>query len=102
MAYFNWLEDFSNKGQHSRRPQGEAAPALYVIRAARLYLKARCRVVVDAGWDQKMARLDLLQPSARSAMLAVSLFLVIPVTALGQSSGGAIRGTITDPSGAVI
>lgn len=34
--------------------------------------------------------------------LASVFLLMMPVTVLGQSSGGAIRGTITDPSGAVI
>ncbi|HXJ40659.1 MAG TPA: carboxypeptidase-like regulatory domain-containing protein, partial [Bryobacteraceae bacterium] len=36
------------------------------------------------------------------ATLASVFLLIMPVSVLGQSSGGAIRGTITDPSGAVI
>jgi Carboxypeptidase regulatory-like domain len=40
--------------------------------------------------------------SVACTVLAGALLIVMPVTVLAQSSGGAIRGTITDSSGAVI
>src|SRR5579863_5143293 len=39
---------------------------------------------------------------ALRASIAGVCLLVIPAGALAQSSGGALRGTITDPSGAVV
>ena len=45
--------------------------------------------------------LRLASSVARPTLASVFL-LMMPLTILGQSSGGAIRGTITDPSGAVI
>ncbi len=59
---------------------------LPVTRGALLFLNAGSGAVANASRSQKPARLDPLQP----------------VAVLAQSSGGAIKGTITDPSGAVI
>ena len=70
-----------------------------VTRAAWLYLNARFGRVDDTERTQKAAR---LLPGAPRPVLKLALLFVIPVAVLAQSSGGAIRGTITDPSGAVI
>ena len=43
-----------------------------------------------------------LGSSVACTALASAFLLMLPVTVWGQSSGGAIRGTITDSSGAVI
>jgi hypothetical protein len=101
MAHFNWLEDISTKGLYGN-PPGEARLTLPVTRGARLFLNAGIGAVANAGRSQKPARLDPLQPGEAGTALALALLLVIPVAVLAQSSGGVIRGTITDPSGAVV
>ena len=101
MAYFNWLEDISNKGLYGN-PPGEARLTLPVTRGAWLFLNAGIGAVANASRSQKPARLDPLRPGEAGTALALALLLVLPVAVLAQSSGGAIRGTITDPSGAVI
>ena len=70
-----------------------------VTRAAWLYLNARFGTVDNTERTQKPAG---PLPSAPRPVLKLALLIVIPVAVLAQSSGGTIRGTITDPSGAVI
>ena len=75
------------------------AAGSHVTRAAWRCLNAGFGTVHNTGRTRKPGR---PLPSAPHPVHKLALLFVIPVAVLAQSSGGAIRGTITDPSGAVI